>query len=940
MKKLFKNFTKYILITTLSFSTVAVSYKPVYALPNTLYDQKTVEKVTKGVTYELSHKLTDEGWLDVNVLRINLQDPNITVEPVKSNEIGLKETVQNLVNSNGAIAGVNSDFFGMAGTHSSSFGVAVDNGQVVVASDDKNQTSDDFATFFLDGNNNPFIGFLKTNFQFLNNGVENIAISSINKAGDAVYAMRFDKNGGANTKALDDRFQNLVKLVVQNGVISYISSKGQTVNVPNNGYLIILNEDEYNEKGSFFAVGQKAQFNLISSIDLDKVKTAISGGAKVLENGGMAENPGEVISGTSRQPRTALGITADGKELILMVVDGRSHSIGATQQELAELLLSYGVTNAMNFDGGGSSTMVAKTINDKVAEVKNTVSDGSQRKVINGLGIFNKSTVGAMKQLVVRTNQSNVFKDTAIEVNVFGFDDYYNKIDIPFEKVAVTTSDIGGRWEGNKFFPSIAGNVLITAQYGGFSETANFRSLNAAEIKANVESIGLEIGENIAIGLTGTDYEGFNLAVDATTAKYEVVPPTLGKVSKGVFTAASNGQGYIKCSVGEASRYIPVVINSKKKQINSFEKNSGVNVAFSAYPNTIIGSAGVVSEQVTDGASALKLSYTFAVTDGYTQAAYLDFVKPIAIEGSPTALEMSVNADNSNQWLRGRVVGADGKSYTVDFARTINWNGWSTVKATIPSGIQYPIKLDRVYVAALSNSDTNSHTLYIDNLKGVYNLPTGNIKLPQQSSYIDIKKIDLASTKIAESFDITILPSITVAEDKKPSNYAQIQQSVFENFKKNSSLGIFAADANVEASPGTIKYSSSYKVDQYANVGIIQMTAINGGLRNTDQNQWTVFENDINNLNKDHIIIVLDKNPLAFTDTKEKELFQSIVEKVYNQGKSVFIVSTGGATWATVEDGIRYINLGSLFNADGTANANYRMLRLRVTGKQIQYDYK
>lgn len=67
------------------------------------------------------------------------------------------------------------------------------------------------------------------------------------------------------------------------------------------------------------------------------------------------------IDGTSRQPRTAIGVTADGK-LILLVCDGRNMrgSAGFTLLELADKLISYGAVHAVNLDGGGSSTFVGK----------------------------------------------------------------------------------------------------------------------------------------------------------------------------------------------------------------------------------------------------------------------------------------------------------------------------------------------------------------------------------------------------------------------------------------------------------------------------------------------------------------------------------------------------------------------------------------------------
>lgn len=67
------------------------------------------------------------------------------------------------------------------------------------------------------------------------------------------------------------------------------------------------------------------------------------------------------VSGTSRQPRTGIGFTADNK-LILLVCDGRGEngSVGFTLAELADKFIALGCTHAINLDGGGSSTFVGK----------------------------------------------------------------------------------------------------------------------------------------------------------------------------------------------------------------------------------------------------------------------------------------------------------------------------------------------------------------------------------------------------------------------------------------------------------------------------------------------------------------------------------------------------------------------------------------------------
>ena len=84
------------------------------------------------------------------------------------------------------------------------------------------------------------------------------------------------------------------------------------------------------------------------------------------------------IAGTSRQPRTAIGATADGK-LILLVCDGRNMrgSAGFTLAELADKLIALGAVDAVNLDGGGSSTMVGSD-----GKVLNRPSDTGNAEVI------------------------------------------------------------------------------------------------------------------------------------------------------------------------------------------------------------------------------------------------------------------------------------------------------------------------------------------------------------------------------------------------------------------------------------------------------------------------------------------------------------------------------------------------------------------------------
>ena len=89
---------------------------------------------------------------------------------------------------------------------------------------------------------------------------------------------------------------------------------------------------------------------------------------------------------TEMHPRTAVGVDRDTKELIVLVVDGRrDFSRGYTMVELGNMMLRLGAEDALNLDGGGSTTLAA--MKDGKLSVLNTPSDGFLRSVPNGLEV-------------------------------------------------------------------------------------------------------------------------------------------------------------------------------------------------------------------------------------------------------------------------------------------------------------------------------------------------------------------------------------------------------------------------------------------------------------------------------------------------------------------------------------------------------------------------
>ena len=97
--------------------------------------------------------------------------------------------------------------------------------------------------------------------------------------------------------------------------------------------------------------------------------------------------PSDIFNKSTRQPRTAIGSTADGK-VVLMVVDGRNTGVseGVILTDLARLMTGVGCVDVMNLDGGGSSVFCV----GQDMTVLNRPTDGSERAVISAVGFAKK----------------------------------------------------------------------------------------------------------------------------------------------------------------------------------------------------------------------------------------------------------------------------------------------------------------------------------------------------------------------------------------------------------------------------------------------------------------------------------------------------------------------------------------------------------------------
>ncbi len=168
-------------------------------------------------------------------------------------------------------------------------------------------------------------------------------------------------------------------------ILNYYPHPGDPVDVigqaVSNGVRYSLGTD--NEPTLFFNQRNQARINQSPG----RAYQAVSGNLLLVQQGQILPEAGGTL-----EPRTAAGLDHKRNELLLVVVDGRQpgYSEGVTVNEMAQIMLSLGAYEAINLDGGGSSTLVVEGPNEHPKVLNSPINHGLpglQRPVANHLGI-------------------------------------------------------------------------------------------------------------------------------------------------------------------------------------------------------------------------------------------------------------------------------------------------------------------------------------------------------------------------------------------------------------------------------------------------------------------------------------------------------------------------------------------------------------------------
>lgn len=210
------------------------------------------------------------------------------------------------------------------------------------------------------------------------------------------------------------------------------------------------------------------QVSLAASITSgwEHVQHAVSGRGFLVRGGAVSISP-RPSDAPYTHPRSALGLTGDGR-LLLVSVDGRqSDSRGVSLDDLAAILLGRGAVTAINLDGGSSSTLAVRRPGDVNVSIANDPSAGYEINVTNSLQVVLTVPTGPLARLTLSPSSSRLYPGQGTSFSVVAQDAAYNPVPLSSGDLAWSVEGGIGRVDaGGRFTATAAGlgAVVVSAK--------------------------------------------------------------------------------------------------------------------------------------------------------------------------------------------------------------------------------------------------------------------------------------------------------------------------------------------------------------------------------------------------------------------------------------------------------------------------------------------
>ncbi len=405
-------------------------------------------------------------------------------------------------------------------------------------------------------------------------------------------------------------------------------------------------------------------------------------GGRLIENGQVNT---EFEAGAA--PRTAVGIKEDGN-IIFYTLDGRQqgYSYGAQLKTLAKRMAELGCVDAINLDGGGSTTISALFPGSDDSVVVNSPSDGYLRSVANFIFLKDNREKTGIPWIVnlKPTVNDNYLSGTTAKIDIesaydtanYKMEDYNIEYRTETDTGSYADDDgyvvLNGAGEVNVVLYGEGGDVA-SRLYSVYETPDEIKIYNQADWKEVLE-IYTEANEELQLDLSASSYvNGQELVSNNRQYTWEV-EGNIGVVTDdGIFTLADtvNEEGVIRVSAGGCVKEIPVHISDYPKTPNPFYDTEG---HWAQDIITEMTASGVISGYDEDG------RLVFKPDDNMTRAQFASMIANYENLNTEDYADIPLDfadAENIPLWARnavkaayaeGIILGRVNDDGTVDFA--------------------------------------------------------------------------------------------------------------------------------------------------------------------------------------------------------------------------------------------------------------------------------
>lgn len=367
-------------------------------------------RIAPGVTYQQFDIQAAKGPTRVHVLSVDLSDPRVRLDLLHPGAVAARATVSRLADGQGAVAGVNGDFFNITETQhpgveatGASVGPAIASGRDLKAAVPDGQR---FGPAMPPGTSTRNVlgmgvdrrvridsitldGAVWSSWKRLPLGGLNQYALPVNSVGAFTNkwggASRVRATCGTDTDRAAPCSTDTYEVTVRRGRIVAVADTPGSGPVAD-GTTVLVGREEGARQLRNLSVGQRVriQHRLVASATRIPYRFAI-GGYPVLDDG----QPLPGLDGSTAAVRTAVGVADGGRRVLLLAGDGAAaYRTGLTVAEVADTLRGLGAVDGFSLDGGGSSTLVTRAPGAATVSVRNNPSGGAERAVPNGIGVF------------------------------------------------------------------------------------------------------------------------------------------------------------------------------------------------------------------------------------------------------------------------------------------------------------------------------------------------------------------------------------------------------------------------------------------------------------------------------------------------------------------------------------------------------------------------